>query len=68
MPNNDFFIVTVNMGVNVSKIVLDSDISNGTKDIIKKAKKYMEGISILINIENEDDLNDIKTILKIRDF
>lgn len=68
LPNIDFFIVTVNMGVKISKIVLDSDISNETKDIIKQTKIYREGISILIKVENKDDLEDIKAILKIRDF
>jgi len=67
IPNNDYFIATVNMGVKVSKIVLDLDISDNTKNLIKQAKKYREGISILINVTNEEDLKDIKTILNVRD-
>jgi len=66
-PNEDYFLVTVNMGLKVSEIALDSDISDNTKDIIKQAKVYTEGISILIEVKNEEDLDDIKTILDIRD-
>jgi hypothetical protein len=66
-PNEGYFLVNVNMGVKVSKIVLDTDVSDTIKDLIKQAKVYREGISILINIKNEEDLEDIKTILKIRD-
>ena len=66
-PNDDYFLITVNMGVKVSKIALDSDISDNTKDIIKQAKVYREGISILMEVRNEEDLEDIKTILNIRD-
>jgi len=67
IPNDTYFIATVNMGVKVSKIVLDLDISESTKNLIKEAKKYREGISILINIKNKEDLEDVKTILNVRD-
>ena len=66
-PNEDYFLVTINMGVKVSKIVLDSDISDNTKDLIKQAKVYAEGIGILIEVRNEEDLEDIRTILNVRD-
>ena len=66
-PNEDYFLVTVNMGVKVSKIALDSDISDNTKDLIRQAKVYAEGISILIEVRNDKDLEDIKTILNVRD-
>ena len=64
-PNEDYFLGTVNMGVKISKIALNSDISDNTKDIIKQTKVYTEGISILIKVRNEEDLEDIKTILNI---
>jgi hypothetical protein len=66
-PNDDYFIATVNMSVKVSKIALDSDISDNTKNLIKQAKIYAEGTGILIEIRNEEDLEDIKTILNVRD-
>ena len=66
-PNDDYFLVTVNMSVKVSKIVLDLDISDTTKKLIKEAKPYAEGLSILIEVKKEEDLEDIKTILNIRD-
>jgi len=66
-PNEDYFLVTLNMGVKVSKMVLDSDVSDNTNELIKEAKVYAEGISILVEVRNEEDLEDIKTILNIRD-
>ena len=66
-PNDDYFLVTVNMSVKVSKIVLDLDISDTTKKLIKEAKPYAEGLSILIEVKKEEDLEDIKTILNVRD-
>jgi len=66
-PNEDYFLVTVNMGVKVSKMVLDSDVSDNTKDLIKQAKIYAEGTGVIIEVRNEEDLEDIKTILNIRD-
>jgi len=66
-PNEDYFLVTVNMGVKVSKMVLDSDVSDNTKDLIKQAKVYAEGTGVIIEVRNEKDLEDIKTILNIRD-
>ncbi len=65
-PNDGYFIVTVNMGVKVSEIALDLNISNNTKNLIKQAKAYREGISILIKMRNEEDLGDIKNILNLR--
>ena len=67
-PNEDYFLVTVSMGMKVSKIVLDSDISDNTKDLIKQATVCGGGNRyILIEIRNEEDLEDIKTIINIRD-
>ena len=66
-PNEDYFLVTVNMSVKVSKIVLDSDVSDDTKTMIKEAEVYTEGTGILVEVRTEEDLKDIKTILDIRD-
>jgi len=66
-PNDDYFLVTLNMSVKVSKIVLDSDISDNTKDLLKKAKVYQEGTGVILEVKTIKDLEDIKTILNIRD-
>jgi hypothetical protein len=66
-PNDSYFLVNINMSVKVSKIVLDLDISDNTKDLIKQAKVYQEGTGVLIEVRNEEDLEDIKTILNVRD-
>ena len=66
-PNDDHFFVTVNMSVKVSKIVLDLDISDNTKDLLKQTKPYAEGKSVLIPVRKDVDLEDIKTLLNVRD-
>ena len=66
-PNDNFFVTTVNMGVKVKEQILRSNISECNKKLIDDAAIYAEGISVLFTIKNEDDLNDIKTILNIRD-
>ncbi|MCL2116258.1 MAG: DUF3788 domain-containing protein [Methanobrevibacter sp.] len=67
-PNDDYFLVNINMSVKVSKIVLDlDDVSDNTKELIKQGKVYAEGTSVLIEVRNKEDLEDIKTILNIRD-
>ena len=55
------------MSVKVSKVVLDSDISDNTKDLLKNAKVYQEGTGVQLKVRAEEDLEDIKIILNIRD-
>ncbi|MGL6298371.1 MAG: DUF3788 domain-containing protein [Methanobacteriaceae archaeon] len=67
IPNDEYFIATVNMSLKVSEILLDIDLPKDIKNIITKTKAYSEGKSILINIKNNEDIKNIKTILNIRD-
>ena len=67
LPNDNYFIVTVNMGVKTKQKVLKTNISEENKELIENAKVYVEGISVLITIRDKKDLEDVKTILNIRD-
>ena len=67
LPNENYFIVTVNMGVKVKEQVLQADISDENKKIIEETKIYAEGISVLFTIKDKNNLEDIKMILSIRD-
>jgi hypothetical protein len=67
LPNDDYFIINVNMSTAISKKILKDNIKNSTKLLIEQAKQYVEGISILLEIRNNKDLDDIKTILNVRD-
>ena len=67
LPNDNYFIVTVNMGVKVKEQVLQANISDENKKLIEDTKIYAEGISALFTIKDKKDLEDIKTILSIRD-
>ncbi|MFV0395612.1 MAG: DUF3788 family protein [Coprobacillaceae bacterium] len=66
-PNDSYFLVTINMSEKVGKQVLSASVSEDVKTMIKEARVYMEGIGILLKIGNKNDLEDIKTILEIRD-
>jgi len=65
-PNDNYFITTVGMGVKLKETVLQANISQETKSLIEEAVEYVEGISILIKIVDEQDLADVKTILEIK--
>ena len=67
IPNDKYFIATINMSVKVSEILLDMDFPSEIKSIIKETKSYMEGKSVLIDVKNEKDLEIVKTMLDIRD-
>ena len=67
LPNDNYFIATINMGVKIKEQVLQSDISDKNKKLIEESKIYTEGISTLFKITNKDDLEDMITILRIRD-
>ncbi len=67
LPCDNYFIATVNMGESVREKVLSADIGKKSKELIKDAKVYMEGISVPFSVHNEIDLNEVKSILYIRD-
>ncbi len=67
IPNDEYFIATINMSLKVVQILLDIDLPEEIKNTIKTTKNYKEGKSVLINIKNEKDLKNIKTMLEIRD-
>jgi len=67
LPNDNYFIATINMAVRIKEQVLQSNISTENKKIIENTKIYTEGISSLFVIKGKNDLEDIKTILSIRD-
>ena len=66
-PNDEYFLATINMSVYVSKVLLDIDLPEEIKNTIKETKSYREGKSVLIDIKNKEDLENIKTMLDIRD-
>lgn len=67
LPNKDYFIVTINFGTKIVNDILKSRVTDINKQKVMDAKVYMEGISILIEVRNNKDLDDIKMILSIRD-
>lgn len=67
LPNEDYFLVNINMGVKVATKVLEANIDEEIKTMLANAKVYQEGTGVLLKITKVEDLNNIKTILQIRD-
>jgi len=65
-PNDNHFLVTVNMSEAVKEKVLQADISEENKAILKNAKVCITA-PLLTTIKDKKDLEDIKTVLSIRD-
>lgn len=55
------------MSIEVSERLLNITLPKEINHIINETKRYAAGNSILINIKNNKDLKNIKTILNIRD-
>jgi hypothetical protein len=66
-PNKKHFLVTVNMSIKISEIVLDMDLPNEIKDAINESSPCACGKYVLIKINKSKDLEYIKTILNLRD-
>ena len=67
LPNDNYFIATINMSVKIKELVLQANISTDNKKLVGDSKIYMEGISVLFMVNDKIDLEDVKTILSIRD-
>ena len=67
LPNDDRFMVNINMSVKVRDKVLAVGLSDINTDLLVDAKVYTEGVSILVDVSSADDLEDVKTILRVRD-
>jgi len=66
-PNDGHFFATVGMGAKGKEQALQADISQRNKELIEEARVYAEGWTILVKVDKETDLDDVKTILNIRD-
>jgi len=67
VPCENHFIIAFVLGEKAVKIALDSPISQKTRDEIADADSCAMGHSFYVYIKNEEDLSDIKTLLKIKE-
>lgn len=66
IPCNNYFRTAFTFGDKATDIVLNSELSDSIKKEITNAKKYAEGRTIQIEVRNEDDLNVVIELIKIK--
>lgn len=65
-PAAGYLIILFVLGERAVEEVLNSDVKDEIKKLLKEAPVYMEGRSIQIELNNQIDLKNIETILKIK--
>ena len=66
LPNDDYFMVCINMSESVRTRVLSLNLTEQNRKLIEDAKVYKEGISVLFRITFANDLKDIETVLNFK--
>ncbi len=61
-----YFKIAFVFGERAAQNVLDSNIAASLKKELSEARKYAEGRGISINVENENYLDDIKELIRIK--
>ncbi len=66
LPRQGFFKTAFVFGQKATDVILVSDVSENIKTEIKNAKVYAEGRGIRMDIKNAEEVNDQKTLIKIK--
>lgn len=66
LPRDGFFYITMVFGQKATDQVLNSNISNFSKEELMNSKIYMEGRVIRLEINNNSILKDIKKLVEIK--
>ncbi|MBN2261906.1 MAG: DUF3788 domain-containing protein [Prolixibacteraceae bacterium] len=66
IPCNDFFRVSFTFGEKAFEQILLGNFSETVKRTLLEAPKYAEGRSILLEVKNEDDLDTVLQLMKIK--
>lgn len=66
VPQKDYFRVSFTFGESLFEDVMNSNIHEKIKNEFFQAKKYAEGRTIQITVDNETVLNDIVTLINIK--
>jgi hypothetical protein len=65
-PNEKYFVALVILGAKGLGEVAKADLHDNARDAITAANLYAEGKWLFVAVKGNDDLNDVKTLLKIR--
>jgi len=66
LPNDEHFIVTINMSVKSRDEILNLNLSQRNISLLKEAKVFSEGISVLFLIKVRTDLSDVLKVLSYK--
>jgi len=66
LPRERYFKVAFVFGQKATEQILDSEISDKIKSEFKKARVYMEGRGIRIDVKDNSKINDIKKLINIK--
>lgn len=66
IPLDGYFKVALVFGQKATDQIMASDISTTIKTELMEARVYMEGRGIRIDVRDDSNLNDIKTLIRIK--
>lgn len=66
LPGAGFFKVAFVFGAKAYEKVLESDVKESIKKELSEARAYAEGRGIRIDVHEENDLSDIKTLVQVK--
>ena len=66
LPRDGYFMVAFVFGDRAVKKIMNSEISNGIKNDLEKARKYAEGRGVKITIKDESIMPDIERLIEIK--
>jgi len=63
---DDYFRIAFVFGDKTFKLIMESPVSIKTKKTLNEAKKYAEGRAIHFEVRDDQDLEDIETLIRIQ--
>jgi hypothetical protein len=65
-PFTNYFSLTFVFGDKAVNVIEESDVSEALKRVLRNAKKYAEGRSLLVNVKTRNDLTDVNKLIDIK--
>jgi len=66
VPCDKYFGVAFTFGERAANLVYASNLPESLKNELFNAKKYAEGRTILVDVKNENDVEDVLTMIRIK--
>ena len=65
-PVANYFSLTFVFGDKAANVIEESDVSEALKRVLRDAKKYAEGRSLLVKVKRRNDLTDVSKLIDIK--